>query len=116
ECIRHGRAPLTGGTQGLELVRILEASSRSLRHGGSTVALTGHESVRTNFAAGANGHERDGREKSKGTAANELDGKGRGQRNRAPLRASRGKARTHGTSSSAKNGYCSRLVRHVLTA
>ena len=37
DCIQHGRQPLTDGEQGLELVRILEASSESLRQGGSPV-------------------------------------------------------------------------------
>ncbi len=35
DCIKHGATPLTGGREGLELVRILEASSASLQqHGG----------------------------------------------------------------------------------
>src|SRR5882762_1764461 len=33
DCINQGSTPLTGGKQGLELVRILEASSESLRRG-----------------------------------------------------------------------------------
>jgi predicted dehydrogenase len=39
ECINHGKEPLTSGTRGLELVRILEASSASLKLGGSPVEL-----------------------------------------------------------------------------
>ena len=39
DCIRDGVAPLTDGQQGLELVRILEASSESLKLGGSPVEL-----------------------------------------------------------------------------
>jgi predicted dehydrogenase len=39
ECIQHDTQPLTHGSQGLELVRILEASSESLRQGGSPVLL-----------------------------------------------------------------------------
>jgi predicted dehydrogenase len=39
ECIQHGKQPLTHGGQGLELVKILEASSESLRRGGSPVTL-----------------------------------------------------------------------------
>lgn len=50
DCIRSGSAPLTDGSQGLELVRILEASSESLRQGGSPVqlasGLNGYKSVR----------------------------------------------------------------------
>lgn len=37
DCIQHGREPLTNGDRGLELVRILEASTASLRQGGSPV-------------------------------------------------------------------------------
>ena len=37
DCIREGRAPLSDGKQGLELVRILEASSQSLNQGGAPV-------------------------------------------------------------------------------
>lgn len=40
ECIQNGKEPLTNGTKGLELVRILEASSESLKLGGSPVQLT----------------------------------------------------------------------------
>lgn len=39
DCIRQGRAPLTGGVQGLELVRILEAASLSLKRQGAAVEL-----------------------------------------------------------------------------
>lgn len=39
DCIKNGTAPLTDGRQGLDLVRILEASSESLRLGGAPVSL-----------------------------------------------------------------------------
>ena len=39
DCIRNGATPLTDGNQGLEMVRILEASSESLKRGGSPVEL-----------------------------------------------------------------------------
>jgi predicted dehydrogenase len=39
DCIREGISPLTNGKQGLELVRILEASSLSLKQGGAQVIL-----------------------------------------------------------------------------
>jgi predicted dehydrogenase len=42
ECIHHGKTPLTSGEKGLELVRILEASSESLKLGGSPVELASH--------------------------------------------------------------------------
>ena len=37
DCIKNGTTPLSGGKNGLELVRILEASSKSLRLGGAPV-------------------------------------------------------------------------------
>jgi len=43
DCINQGTTPLTDGKQGLDLVRILEASSKSLKRGGATVNLSGHE-------------------------------------------------------------------------
>jgi len=50
DCIRDGMTPLTGGGQGLEMVRILEASSESLKLGGSPVelvsGLNGNKSIR----------------------------------------------------------------------
>jgi hypothetical protein len=39
DCIRESISPLTNGRQGLELVRILEASSASLKQGGAPVTL-----------------------------------------------------------------------------
>lgn len=44
ECIHHGKEPLTSGTKGMELVRILEASSESLKLGGSPVELAPQKS------------------------------------------------------------------------
>ena len=40
DCINQGTIPLTDGKQGLELVRILEASSQSLQRGGASVNLS----------------------------------------------------------------------------
>ncbi|MGB7769550.1 MAG: Gfo/Idh/MocA family oxidoreductase [Verrucomicrobiia bacterium] len=40
DCIRHGTRPLTSGEDGLELVRILEASTESLKKGGAPVTLS----------------------------------------------------------------------------
>lgn len=40
DCIRQGTTPLTSGQQGLELVRILEASSESLKRSGAPVDLS----------------------------------------------------------------------------
>lgn len=39
DCIRDGATPITSGKQGLELVRILEASSLSLKRNGASVDL-----------------------------------------------------------------------------
>ena len=39
ECIREGIQPITGGPEGLEVVRILEASNESLRQRGASVSL-----------------------------------------------------------------------------
>ena len=41
DCIREGISPLTDGRRGLELVRILEASSQSLKQSGGQVTLHG---------------------------------------------------------------------------
>lgn len=39
DCIKHGSTPLTDGRQGLELIRILEAASESLKRGGASVTV-----------------------------------------------------------------------------
>jgi predicted dehydrogenase len=39
DCIMHGATPVSCGTRGRELVRILEASSESLRNGGNAIKL-----------------------------------------------------------------------------
>jgi len=41
DCIKNGTPPLTDGKQGLALVRILEASTKSLERGGAPVELAG---------------------------------------------------------------------------
>ena len=50
DCIREGREPLTCGERGLELVRILEASSESLKEGGGEVNLRTSEPWISSFA------------------------------------------------------------------
>jgi predicted dehydrogenase len=61
DCIQESKKPLTGGTQGMDLVRILEASSASLWQGGSRIPFVHAEKPR---AAQAGAHppavERDG--------------------------------------------------------
>jgi predicted dehydrogenase len=44
DCIRNGKTPESNGQEGLKVVQILEASSRSLGEGGSPVHLNGHMS------------------------------------------------------------------------
>lgn len=39
DCIRKGQEPLTSGIQGLQLVRILEASTESLKRGGERMSI-----------------------------------------------------------------------------
>jgi predicted dehydrogenase len=41
DCIRTGREPISGGANGLEVLRVLEAADRSLRNGGRVTALRG---------------------------------------------------------------------------
>ncbi|MEO7678119.1 MAG: Gfo/Idh/MocA family oxidoreductase, partial [Verrucomicrobiota bacterium] len=57
DCIREGKTPLTCGTKGLELVRILEASSASLKQGGGPIYLqplnNGAHSLDVNLRANA---------------------------------------------------------------
>ncbi len=50
DCIRESRTPLTSGQKGLELVRILEASSESLKRGGAPVELD-HRAITRNGRA-----------------------------------------------------------------
>ena len=65
DCIRNGTTPLTDGNRGLELVRILEASSESLKQGGAPVelasGLNGRQTGPAIFRkAGAAGGSKDG--------------------------------------------------------
>ena len=57
DCIRDSRAPLTSGERGLELVKILEASSQSLKIGGGPIELaTAHHAAKTAAPVNGNGH------------------------------------------------------------
>jgi predicted dehydrogenase len=49
ECIREGKAPLSDGTMGLRVVRLLEAATRSIRAQGGRVVLS--NGARTNGSA-----------------------------------------------------------------
>jgi predicted dehydrogenase len=59
DCIRTGTAPLTNGERGLELVRILEAASESLRDHGAPLDLMhrGNGNGETRARGGRNGSE-----------------------------------------------------------
>jgi predicted dehydrogenase len=47
DCINHSRTPLTSGEKGMELVRILEAASVSLKRGGAPVDFSQQAPART---------------------------------------------------------------------
>ena len=68
DCIRHGVSPLTNGEKGLEVVKILEAASKSLKIDGGPVflddALSGHPSAPTAWAKAGTTSGPDAREKS----------------------------------------------------
>ncbi len=51
DCIRSGQTPLTNGRHGTEVVKILEASSKSLRENGAAILLQD-----INSQSGQNGH------------------------------------------------------------
>jgi predicted dehydrogenase len=61
DCIRESKEPLTHGGQGLELVKILEASSQSLRQGGSAVLLQAEPDFRAATNGNGNGVSANGR-------------------------------------------------------
>jgi predicted dehydrogenase len=46
DCINNGRTPLTSGEKGMELVRVLEAASASLKRGGAPIEFNPQPSVR----------------------------------------------------------------------
>jgi len=47
DCINHNRTPLTSGEKGMELVRVLEAASTSLKRGGAPVEFNPQATTRT---------------------------------------------------------------------
>lgn len=53
DCVTTGACPATDGRMGLEIVRILEAASHSLKGSGSFIALEGQPSAATPRAVGA---------------------------------------------------------------
>jgi predicted dehydrogenase len=83
ECIQQGKQPLTHGGQGLELVKILEASSESLRRGGSPVVLRdqAEQLISSNGNGNGNGN---------GAPANGRNGKEKNGKSRIPVASVRG--------------------------
>jgi predicted dehydrogenase len=55
DCIRDGKTPISHGGQGLEMVKILEASSQSIKSGGAAVELAPHGNARPAQSGAANG-------------------------------------------------------------
>ena len=53
DCIRSGKVPITDGTKGLEVVRILEASTASLKVNGGPIELAQSGPARTNAPGNA---------------------------------------------------------------
>jgi predicted dehydrogenase len=49
DCIRNGTTPITSGTKGLEIVRVLEASSKSLKMNGAPVDFSQSAETKTPF-------------------------------------------------------------------
>ena len=58
DCILNGTMPLSCGTRGTELVRILEASSKSLQLGGAPVNFSKARKSRAGKTSVANGSTR----------------------------------------------------------
>jgi predicted dehydrogenase len=64
DCIQNGREPLTNGARGMDLVKILEASSQSLKLGGGQVSLHHAEPLRQPASSGAAAQGRNGKDKN----------------------------------------------------
>jgi predicted dehydrogenase len=71
DCVKEGISPLTDGKRGLELVKILEASSQSLKQGGAPVILPSVSRNGDTALRRKNGIETGGRKSTKTTFANE---------------------------------------------
>jgi predicted dehydrogenase len=57
DCIRNGMTPRTSGEQGLEVVRVLDASSKSLRENGKAIELCGKAKKPADIAAAKRSRE-----------------------------------------------------------
>ena len=60
----HDKEPLTNGSQGTDLVRILEASSQSLKAGGGQIVLHQLDAARSPASLGVAPFVRDVKEKN----------------------------------------------------
>jgi len=69
DCVKEGISPLTDGKRGLELVKILEASSQSLKQGGAPITLPSVSRNGDTAHRRKNGIEPDGRKAAKAAFA-----------------------------------------------
>ncbi|HEY6226237.1 MAG TPA: Gfo/Idh/MocA family oxidoreductase [Verrucomicrobiae bacterium] len=84
DCINHSRVPLTSGEKGMELVRILEAASVSLKRGGAPVDFAQQAPARllptTNLAIHIQSPAANGNGNGHGTGNGNTNGNGNGHR------------------------------------
>jgi predicted dehydrogenase len=71
DCVKEGISPLTDGKRGLELVKILEASSQSLKQGGAPIILPSVSRSGDTAHRRKNGIEPGGRKSTKAAFAND---------------------------------------------
>ena len=71
DCVKEGISPLTDGKRGLELVKILEASSQSLKQGGAPIILPSVSRNGDTAHRRKNGIESGNRKSTKASFANE---------------------------------------------
>jgi hypothetical protein len=77
ECVRQGQVPLTNGRLGLEVVRILEGASESLKQRGALVPIEGVAALAGSNGSG-NGHS-NGNGFGKGNGHGNGNGKSNGE-------------------------------------
>lgn len=109
ECILHGKTPLSSGTQGLEMVRILEASSLSLKHQGSPISLGPDVSSGLDQAAGGRSSHRGNGAQANLEALLPQPGNGNGHTSTAKSKP----ASSQGGEKPAKNGQARKRVRQT---
>jgi predicted dehydrogenase len=79
DCIKSGKSPISNGEQGLQLVKILEASSLSLKGNGSPVDLTQFEATHASRAVASSKPAQDG---TNGNGNGHGNGNGNGKSSR----------------------------------